>query len=104
MAACASTKAVTWRTAGFEARCGSRTPLHHLLVRVFFRIRMRALEYRLSPLGWMVCKALGAVHSSSFLGPLSSLRLVDRPAPQLPGAQWLRVHTILGGICGTDLA
>jgi threonine dehydrogenase-like Zn-dependent dehydrogenase len=29
---------------------------------------------------------------------------VERPVPELPGPGWVRLKTVLGGICGTDLA
>lgn len=35
---------------------------------------------------------------------LSRLRLRDRPMPELPGSAWVRLRTILGGVCGTDVA
>ncbi len=35
------------------------------------------------------------------IGPL---RLVDRDAPEVPGADWFRVDPTLSGICGSDLA
>lgn len=35
---------------------------------------------------------------------MSGLRLVEIPKPDLPGPGWVRLRTILGGICGTDLA
>lgn len=34
---------------------------------------------------------------------MSALRLVERPRPEIPGAGWVRLRTILGGVCGTDL-
>lgn len=34
---------------------------------------------------------------------MGGLRLVDRPAPTLPGPGWVLVRPILAGICGSDL-
>ena len=34
---------------------------------------------------------------------LNGLALVDLPEQPLPGADWVRVKTLLGGICGTDI-
>lgn len=39
-----------------------------------------------------------------FASRLSGLRLIDQPVPKLPGPDWVRLRTILGGVCGTDLA
>ncbi|MFP4106192.1 MAG: zinc-dependent alcohol dehydrogenase [Phycisphaerae bacterium] len=35
---------------------------------------------------------------------LNGLSLQDVPVPELPGPDWVRVRTLMGGICGTDLA
>ncbi|MFW6066585.1 MAG: alcohol dehydrogenase catalytic domain-containing protein, partial [Planctomycetota bacterium] len=51
-----------------------------------------------------MCKLLGAVRPSCRLGRLGGLRVRDIPAPELPGDDWVRVRTLLGGICGTDVA
>jgi threonine dehydrogenase-like Zn-dependent dehydrogenase len=64
---------------------------------------MKALEYHISPWRWTICKAASLLRKSACYGPLSPLRLVDRPMPQLPGPGWVRLRTLLGGICGTDL-
>ncbi len=64
---------------------------------------MKALVYRPSPFRWAVCKALGVVSKRTYAGMFGPLRLVDRPMPPLPGPDWVRLQTILGGVCGTDL-
>ncbi|MFP3937548.1 MAG: zinc-dependent alcohol dehydrogenase [Phycisphaerae bacterium] len=58
----------------------------------------------MKPAGWALCKLLGAVRPSCRLGRLGGLRVRDIPAPELPGDDWVRVRTLLGGICGTDVA
>lgn len=65
---------------------------------------MEALEYHTTPIRWTLCKATGFLSTRVFSGPLVPLRLVDRPEPELPGPGWVRLETILGGVCGTDLA
>ena len=37
-------------------------------------------------------------------GPLTMLRLVRRPEPDLPGPGWVRLRPRLSGICGSDVA
>ena len=37
------------------------------------------------------------------LGPTSLLRLKDLPEPELPRPDWVKLRTILSGICGSDL-
>ena len=38
------------------------------------------------------------------LGPTSLLRLRDVPEPDLPRPDWVKLRTVLSGICGSDLA
>lgn len=65
---------------------------------------MKALVYDLTPVRWTLCKAAGFFSRRAYYGRLSGLRLVDRPVPELPGPEWVRLRTRLGGICGTDLS
>lgn len=73
-------------------------------VRYTPRGSMQALVYDISPARWMVVKAASLVSKRACFGALSGLRLVDRPVPQVPGPGWVRLKTVLGGVCGTDLA
>jgi threonine dehydrogenase-like Zn-dependent dehydrogenase len=52
----------------------------------------------------MACKALAPLWNGVFWSRLSGLRYRDIPEPQPPNDDWVRLKTILGGICGTDLA
>jgi len=65
---------------------------------------MKALEFNITPPRWIVCKVGGWITHRAKYGRLSGLRLVDRPIPELPGSKWVRLRTILGGVCGTDLS
>jgi L-iditol 2-dehydrogenase len=38
------------------------------------------------------------------LGPLGCIALDDIEPPALPGADWVRIETVLSGICGSDLS
>jgi threonine dehydrogenase-like Zn-dependent dehydrogenase len=65
----------------------------------------RGLRYDLSIPAYLATRAAGRrlpalVRAGWRLG----LRLVDLPAPALPGPEWLRVCPRLCGICGSDLA
>ena len=64
---------------------------------------MNALEFHVHPARWIACKVGGWISPKAYLRWPSGLRLVDRPIPDLPGPNWVRLRTILGGICGTDL-
>jgi len=65
---------------------------------------MRAITYHTSAARWVLCKSLGKFRPSVRWGRLSTLRLRDVPEQPLPGPDWVRVRTRLGGICGTDLS
>ena len=65
---------------------------------------MRAIFYCVSPVGWVTCKWLKYFWRGCLLSPMAGLRLREAPVPELPGDDWVRVRTLLGGICGTDLA
>lgn len=64
---------------------------------------MRALVFQPTIPRYLVTRALGAVARAAFWSRISPLRLRDVPEPPLPGPDWVRVRTRLGGICGTDL-
>ena len=65
---------------------------------------MQALTFDISVWRWLVCKTIGLVAPRVYTSALSSLRLQEVPEPELPGPEWVRLRTILGGVCGTDLA
>ena len=65
---------------------------------------MKALVYHDSAARWVACKLAGLITRQAFYGPLAPLKLADLPRPELPGPEWVRLKTLLGGICGTDLA
>ena len=64
---------------------------------------MKALVYNPRPVRWALCKALGRFWRGAYWSRLSGLRCCDVPVPDLPGDEWVRLRTIMGGICGTDL-
>ena len=47
---------------------------------------------------------LGKRWRSLYTSPVSCVRLVDIPEPQLPTPEWVKVKPRLSGICGSDLA
>lgn len=52
----------------------------------------------------MACKAVGRFWPGAYASRISGLRYREMPDPELPGEHWVRLRSILGGICGTDLA
>lgn len=65
---------------------------------------MKSIIYDIKPAGWAVCKLLGGFFPGVRTSSLGGLSLREGPAPQLPGEDWVRVRTLMGGLCGTDLA
>lgn len=65
---------------------------------------MKALLLDEKPARWVFCKAVGRLWPGVYFSGASNLRLSEIPVPDLPGHGWVRLRTLLGGICGTDLA
>lgn len=65
---------------------------------------MQALVYHYSTWRWIATRCLSAVSARAGWSRLAGLRLREIDPPALPGPQWVRLRTRLGGICGTDLA
>ncbi|HLT58705.1 MAG TPA: alcohol dehydrogenase catalytic domain-containing protein [Limnochordales bacterium] len=64
---------------------------------------MEALQFRFSPLRYAFAKAVGAVYPGVFASRAGCLAYGDVPEPALPGPEWVKIETRLGGICGSDL-
>jgi threonine dehydrogenase-like Zn-dependent dehydrogenase len=64
---------------------------------------MKALTYGITPLGWAACKLLKPFWPACIVSPLGGLKLAEVEPPPLPGPDWVRCRTVLGGICGSDL-
>ncbi|MEW6059523.1 MAG: alcohol dehydrogenase catalytic domain-containing protein, partial [Actinomycetota bacterium] len=65
---------------------------------------VQALELFRSVPRYLTARAVGSRFPGLVSGPLSTIRLVNRPGPEPLGDGWVRVRPILSGICGSDLA
>jgi len=65
---------------------------------------MEALQFVFNPALYVLAKAAGAVHPAAFASRIGLLRYGDVPEPKLPGPEWVKIDTIIGGICGSDLS
>lgn len=65
---------------------------------------MRAIQFEDSIPNYLITKVLGKLHTPSYYGPLSCLRVRDVKPPVLPGPKWARVKVRYGGICGSDIS
>ena len=65
---------------------------------------MKALQFWFSVPQFAALKVLGSVSKRFYYyGPLSTVRLVDVPEPQLPSADWVKIRTHICGFCGSDI-
>lgn len=64
---------------------------------------MQAICYNVNPVGWGTCWWLKRFWRGCLLSPLAGLSLQDVEPQPLCGDDWVRVRTILAGICGTDV-
>jgi len=65
---------------------------------------MKAIVYQAKPAGWLACKMLSRLWPACRLSGLAGLSLRELPPPPLVDKHWVRCRTLMGGICGTDLA
>ncbi len=63
---------------------------------------MRAITFEAPIPRYLVTKAAGAISDSLFVGAHACTRHRTVDTPELPGDDWVRVRTTLGGICGSD--
>lgn len=64
---------------------------------------MQAVQFAFSYPRYGLGLALGGIAPGLLWSGLSCTVLNEVPQPQLPGPDWARIATRLGGICGTDL-
>ncbi len=64
---------------------------------------MKAVQFNFTYPRYALGLALGRFLPSLLWSGLSTTSLQDVAPPELPGPDWLRIETHLGGICGTDL-
>ncbi len=64
---------------------------------------MLSIQFEPRAWRWLTAKAFGRVWPQVYLSRLGAVRLRDVERPNLPGRDWVLLHTRLGGICGTDL-
>ena len=64
---------------------------------------MRALRFSVSVPQYLALKLLGGVRRLYYAGPLATVRLAEIPEPVLPSADWVKIKTLLCGVCGSDI-
>ncbi len=64
---------------------------------------MKAVTFAAPIPRYLVTAGAGRLSSALYVGPHSCTRLAESPSPSLPGPDWVRIQTRMGGICGSDL-
>jgi len=65
---------------------------------------MKALQFSVNVPQWLALKALGPLNRRLFYqGPLATIKLAERPEPELPSPRWVKVKTLMCGFCASDL-
>jgi len=66
---------------------------------------MKALKFSVTVPQFAVLSALGRLSKRFyFQGPLATIRLVDVPEPALPSPDWVKIKTLMCGLCGSDVS
>lgn len=65
---------------------------------------MEALQFKFNPLRYALAKAVGTVYPGVFTSRIGCLAYGEIPEPELPDSDWVKIDTVLGGICGSDLS
>lgn len=65
---------------------------------------MRAVRFHYRPVRYLLTRWASQRRPAVALGPIGCIRLDEVDPPPLPGDDWVRVETVLSGICGSDLA
>ena len=65
---------------------------------------MKALLFNVDVPRFLMIQALRPLSARfSYVGPFTTVKLVDIPEPKLPSSEWMKIKTQLCGFCGSDL-
>ncbi|MCX7846402.1 MAG: alcohol dehydrogenase catalytic domain-containing protein [Dictyoglomaceae bacterium] len=64
---------------------------------------MKAIYFEESIPRYILSKILGNISSSFYYNIFSCIRYGDISEPKLPGKKWVKIKTLMGGICGSDI-
>lgn len=65
---------------------------------------MKAIQFNFSIPRYVIGKAAEKVYPPLLWSGLSCTGYKEVPEPELPGPEWVKIQTHLGGICGTDMS
>ncbi|MGE4282484.1 MAG: zinc-binding dehydrogenase [Clostridia bacterium] len=64
---------------------------------------MKAVTFNASIPKYITTMALGSLDKDFYHSPLSCISFKETDAPSLPNDNWVKIKTLYGGICGSDL-
>ncbi|MFN3699097.1 MAG: zinc-binding dehydrogenase, partial [Dictyoglomus sp.] len=64
---------------------------------------MKAVWFEESIPRYLASRVLGKIHHSFYYNVFSCVRYGEFPEPKLLGSKWVKVKTLMGGICGSDI-
>ena len=64
---------------------------------------MHAVTFNVSVPHYLLARSLGRVSDGFLYGAPSGVSLREVEEPPLPGSRWVRLETVLAGICGSDI-
>lgn len=66
---------------------------------------MKALQFSVTVPQFAVLSVLGRLSRRFYYeGPLATIRLADAPEPTLPSPDWVKIRTLMCGLCGSDVS
>ena len=65
---------------------------------------MKAISFSAPIPAYLATRAARTLSDRLLVGPHACTRYGEVPEPMLPGERWVRIRTLHGGICGSDLA
>jgi len=66
---------------------------------------MKALQFSVTVPQYAVLSVLGRLNKQFYYrGPLATIRLADVPEPTLPSSDWVKIKTLMCGMCGSDVS
>ncbi len=65
---------------------------------------MQAIRFHYRPVRYLLTRSLASRWPAVALSGLGCVRRDEVEPPALPGPEWVRVETVLSGVCGSDLA
>ena len=66
---------------------------------------MKALQFSVTVPQFAALSVLGRLSKRLYYqGPLATIRLVDVPEPALPSPDWVKIKTLMCGLCGSDVS